>query len=131
SNETERVVVVNGTAVVDVWHGIFGPLRFIEPLAKSIGATFDGIQEYFVDCDKRSQFPILNFHINGHVLQLKGMEYTYQPPESAFCYLSLLPNEWWSSGPDAHWIVGTHFLANHCFVADYEHDLIGFVEKKK
>lgn len=78
SNETERVVVVNGTAVVDVWHGIFGPLRFIEPLAKSIGATFDGIQEYFVDCDKRSQFPILNFHINGHVLQLKGMEYTYQ-----------------------------------------------------
>ncbi|KAH7723014.1 aspartic protease [Aphelenchoides avenae] len=116
-------------ATVWIWHGILAPWDDLEPIAKKLRATYDGVRGYVADCSNLKRLPTLYFMIGQRSIGLEPLEYTYEVDGT--CYLSFKATEWFFYAGSPQWIVGTHFFTNHCFVGDFGANRIGFAEKKK
>lgn len=65
-------------ATVWIWHGILAPWDDLEPIAKKLRASYDGVRGYVVDCANLKRLPALHFMIGKRSIGLKPIEYTYE-----------------------------------------------------
>ncbi|KAH7702903.1 hypothetical protein AAVH_29930 [Aphelenchoides avenae] len=110
-------------------HGIYGPLKFIQPLADFVNATeHDGYFSF--DCRKKVHLPLLSLNMDGGAVVLRPEHYSYEDELDKRCYLSFVPNEWVQTPVSAEVWFGTQIFDNYCLVVDYGQQRIGLAQKR-
>mmetsp|Transcript_34856 Transcript_34856/g.84215 ORF Transcript_34856/g.84215 Transcript_34856/m.84215 type:complete len:430 (+) Transcript_34856:122-1411(+) len=108
-------IVDSGTSLIT------GPSRQIMKIAMSVGAKHNLMGQYTIDCDKVSDLPDLEFHINGRAWPVPGKDLIIQSGDT--CLFAMMGMDI-PFGPK--WILGDVFMRHYYTIFDYGGKRVGF-----
>jgi len=120
------------TSIVDTGSSLLvGPTDETNAINKMIGGVelVPGTGQYFVDCNKISSMPNIDFTVGGKVFSLTGVDYVLQVTQagqsqciSGFMGLDLPMGKWW--------ILGDVFIGRFYTEFDVGNSRVGFADAK-
>ncbi|CAH1182870.1 unnamed protein product [Phyllotreta striolata] len=119
-------------AIVDTGTSfITGPKEEIDKLQNAIGnKRFRGT--YYVDCNKVSSLPDVDFVLNGKTFTLKSKDYVVKFIErnGTTACLSGFDGVTFNPGDEGFWVLGEVFMGKYYTKFDFENNRVGFAELK-
>ncbi|KAL2100647.1 hypothetical protein ACEWY4_002408 [Coilia grayii] len=110
---------------------LVGPSEEVRSLHKTIGALPLLMGEYWIECSKIPNLPVVSFNVGGKLFNLTGEDYVLQETQmgakvclSGFMALDVPP----PAGP--LWILGDVFIGRYYTVFDRDQDRVGLAPAK-
>lgn len=114
-----KAIVDSGTSLIT------GPAADIKKIADLVNATVVAGVEYIVNCN--TDFPTINFNLNGNVFSLSGKEYILQSGTECILAMEGLDIDA-PTGP--LWILGDVFMRKYYTIFDYTNQRVGIALAK-